>query len=326
MEFPSPIGLAAGFDKDAQRFRDMYRFDFGSVEVGTLTPRPQKGNRRKRISRLKLDNAVINRMGFPNCGMDAAVRRLANFAKRPGPLGVNIGANADSVDKIRDYVLGYRAVANVADYVTINVSSPNTPGLRSLESGQGLSDLLQRLNSEIEEIGTPLFLKVSPDLSPKQVQDTCAALLVSKVSAVIVGNTTVQRPEGLKADTVDPAGGLSGEPLAPISEGALESYYSILRNKLPIVSVGGVATAANVYRRICKGASLVQLYTAFIYEGPYAVKRMNAELNQLLIADGHTSISSAVGSKVARTPDRARRTSSTHLQSTLRPDVSRAVA
>ncbi|MDQ3478534.1 MAG: quinone-dependent dihydroorotate dehydrogenase [Pseudomonadota bacterium] len=301
LTFPSPIGLAAGFDKNAQRFKKMYDFGFGSVEVGTLTPKLQQGNPRPRIERVRRENAIINCMGFPNQGLERALSRLAAFKNRRGPLGINLGANAESADKIRDYVIGYRAVAGVADYVTINVSSPNTPGLRSLESGRALGELLDRLDAEIEEFGTPLFLKVSPDLNRDQIQDTSTSLLKSRVAAVIVGNTSLQRPENFELLSPS-AGGLSGEPLRKISEDALEGFYSELGQKLPIISVGGIASAEDAYRRICKGASLVQLYTAFVYEGPYLIKRMNAQLERLLIEDGHRSISSAIGSRAVHAP------------------------
>lgn len=303
ISFPSPIGLAAGFDKDARFFKWMYRFGFGCVEVGTLTPRPQAGNERPRIQQLRADNAIINQMGFPNCGLTAALPRMVNFEPRLGSFGVNIGANADSLDKIADYIMAYRAVAPHADYVTINVSSPNTPGLRILESGAGLSELLNALDIESATLKTPFFLKVSPDLSESQVDDTCDTLLKSRVAGVIVGNTTVTRPDGLKSNNFKDRGGLSGEPLKPLSELALERFYSRLGARLPIISVGGVASAEDAYRRIRKGASLVQLYTAFIYEGPYMVSRMNRELEKLLLADGHKSIVTAVGSEVTG-PDR----------------------
>jgi len=298
LNFPSPIGMAAGFDKDARRSKSIFRFGFGFVEVGTLTPRAQTGNPFPRIQRLEEDDAIVNSMGFPNCGLSEAVWRLARFKSRPGPLGINIGANADTSDKITDYVLAYRAAASVADYVTINVSSPNTPGLRTLESGSGLTSLLRRLDREIERLKTPLFLKVSPDLLPEEIQNSCAALINSKVSAVIVGNTSVRRPNDLKAPNVKSGGGLSGHPLRALSEEALENFYATLGGKLPIISVGGIASAEDAYRRICKGASLVQLYTGFIYEGPYLVKRMNRRLAELLLGDGHKSIASAVGSHV----------------------------
>lgn len=327
LSFPSPIGLAAGFDKDARRFKTIYRFGFGSVEVGTLTPRPQVGNERPRIHRLRRDNAIINRMGFPNRGLSQALTRLTGFRDRPGPLGINLGANADSLDKIGDYVDGYRAVAEIADYVTINVSSPNTPGLRSLESGQALLELLGRLDAEIKSLHTPLFLKVSPDLSLSQIEKTCAALLNSRVAAVIVGNTSVKRPESLKSPRVQSPGGLSGEPLRPISEEALEAFYSQLKQKLPIVSVGGIATAEDVYRRICKGASLVQLYTGFVYEGPYLIKRLNEQLEKLLLENNHASLSSAIGSTVAQTQRvKGQRSSSVRLEPIVYPQTSQAVA
>ena len=294
LPFPSPVGQAAGMDKNARAFRDMFLRGFGSVEVGTLTPKFQRGNSRPRIDRLEHDSAIINRMGFPNDGLQAALARLVSYPQRPGPLGVNIGANEDSPDKIDDYVVGYRSAAGVADYVTVNVSSPNTPGLRKLESGDALRSLLAALDPEIEELHTPVFLKVSPDLDDQQIAETSNYLLGSRIAAVIVGNTTMKRPT-LKTPSVGD-GGLSGLPLRPISESALEKFYAHLGNRLPIISVGGIFNAEDVFSRIRMGASLVQLYSAFTYEGPFLIDRMNRELAALLKTNGFSSLSAAIGS------------------------------
>lgn len=298
VDFPSPIGLAAGFDKDALVFEKMYRFGFGSVEVGTLTPAPQAGNPRPRIERLCADEAIINKMGFPNRGILKALKRISRFSKLPGPLGINIGANAVAVDKIEDYVQGYRQAASCADYVTINVSSPNTPGLRSFESGSSLTKLLKRLDTEIENFKTPIYIKVSPDLSIEEIDSTCNALLRSKISAVIVGNTSVRRSFGLKSKYKSSGGGISGKPIKGLSEKSLVYFYERLGKKIPVISVGGIADAEDVFQRILNGASLVQIYTSFIYEGPYSVRRMNRKLAALLVEHEFPSLQSAVGCQV----------------------------
>ena len=295
IDFPSPIGMAAGFDKNARKFKYFYRHGFGSVEVGTLTPKMQSGNLGPRIFRLTDDEAVINRMGFPNSGLEQAIPRIKKFTSRPGPLGINIGANKDSVDKVKDYVEGYRAIASIANYVTINVSSPNTPGLRALETGSALSELLEALDHEFLKFRTPLFLKVSPDLSENEIEKTCDALLRSAASGVIVGNTTVSRPHLRSRNNVLETGGLSGRPLKYQSCKALDLFYSRLKGELPIISVGGISSAEDAYSRVKRGANLLQLYTSFIYEGPSLVQKMNAELAKMLEADGFKCISEAVG-------------------------------
>lgn len=298
LTFPSPVGLAAGFDKDARTFRNMYRHGFGSVEVGTLTPHGQPGNPRPRIFRIAPDEAIINRMGFPNDGIQGALPRLKGFKIRPGPLGVNIGANKDTVEKIDDYVYGYKAVADVADYVTINVSSPNTPGLRELEKGDYLNRLLRSLEDSIESLCVPVFVKVSPDLSDAQIDEACEILLKSNASGVIVGNTTLSRPESDKINAgYKQSGGLSGAPLRDRSLAALDRFVYNINKNIAIVSVGGVASAEDVYDRVRRGASLVQLYTSFIYEGPALVGKINKELELLLKRDNLSSIGQAVGSK-----------------------------
>ncbi|MFM5895594.1 MAG: quinone-dependent dihydroorotate dehydrogenase [Novosphingobium sp.] len=295
LNFDSPVGLAAGFDKDALCFSHMYDFGFSSVEVGTLTPLPQLGNDEKRIFRIKRNRAIINRMGFPNFGIDAAVQRLRKSTLRGGPLGVNVGANKDSLDRAADYVLGYRKVAKYADYVTVNVSSPNTPGLRNLESGDGLRALISLLDAEIERIRVPIFIKVSPDLDPQQIDEVCSIIRSSKVSALIVGNTTTTRPKTLAPQDAAHSGGLSGEPLAELSKLSLQRFYANLGPDVPIISVGGIATAQDVFERVTLGASMVQIYTGLIYEGPNMVRKINSELVGILEAKGYPDLASALG-------------------------------
>ena len=297
LAFPTPVGLAAGFDKDARRFRHMYRQGFGSVEVGTLTPLRQDGNPRPRIFRVAKDEAIINRMGFPNMGLSEALPRLGGFIRRPGPLGVNIGANKDSANKIDDYLIGYNTVAEFADYVTINISSPNTPGLRDLEHGDYLLQLLSKLMPAIEKNATPIFIKVSPDLNEQQIDSNCEMFLHSNIAGIIVGNTTTSRPHHTNESTeyAEP-GGLSGAPLKNRSLAALDRFLMNLQGKIPVISVGGISSADDVYDRIRRGASLVQLYTSYVYEGPSLIGQINTELDRMLVRDGFSSLREAVGS------------------------------
>ncbi|MCR2832319.1 quinone-dependent dihydroorotate dehydrogenase [Parerythrobacter lacustris] len=296
IDFENPVGMAAGFDKDCSVFQQIYRFGFGFVEVGTITPEPQEGNSKPRIDRLVSDSAIINRMGFPNSGLAPALKRLSRYNGMLGPLGVNIGANKESVDRIQDYITCLQGVAKFASYVTINVSSPNTPGLRSLESGGELKDLLGRLDQSIRSEDVPVFLKVSPDLDGVSIDETCRAVMESSVAGIIVGNTTTSRPDFLKSHNAkDLAGGLSGAPLRELSIRSLKAFYQRVGAHLPIISVGGISTSEDAYLRIRQGASLLQIYTAFIYEGPSLVPKINMGLAKLLKRDGFSSVADAVG-------------------------------
>lgn len=292
LDLPSPIGLAAGFDKDAEAFAAMLGLGFGFVEVGTLTPRPQTGNPRPRLFRLAEDRAVINRMGFNNHGQAAAAARLAG--RGPGVVGMNIGANKDSADRIADYAAGVRAMAPVADYLTINISSPNTPGLRSLQDKAALAELLAAVTEARGAAGPPVFLKVAPDLEPGEVEDI-ADLSRSRVDALIVANTTVLRPP-LRSLHRDQAGGLSGAPLAPLALQRLCDFRAAAGPSMPLVAVGGIASGADAYGRIRAGASAVQLYSALVYEGPGLARRIAADLKGLLKRDGFATLAEAVGS------------------------------
>jgi dihydroorotate dehydrogenase len=288
--FPSPVGLAAGFDKDARVWRQMLGLGFGFVEVGTLTPRPQAGNPRPRVFRLAADRAVINRLGFNNGGLDAALPRLA----RHPCLGVNVGANKDSTDRIADYAAGVAAVRDTAAWITLNISSPNTPGLRNLQ-GEALPELLAAARAARGDTGPPLFLKVAPDLAEAEIDAIAAAVDGFAVDALIVSNTTLTRPEGLRAPAAREAGGLSGAPLRVPAAAVLAAFARRLAGKLPLVGAGGIASGADAYARIRAGASAVQLYTALVYEGPGLARRIAAELATLLAADGFASVSDAVG-------------------------------
>ncbi|MGN6271394.1 MAG: quinone-dependent dihydroorotate dehydrogenase [Sphingomonas sp.] len=291
LAFASPVGLAAGLDKDARAIAGLFGLGFGAVEVGTLTPRPQPGNPRPRLFRLAEDRAVINRMGFNNNGLAAALPRIRQ-ARRRGVLGVNVGANKDSADRIADYCDGVTRASAVADYVTINVSSPNTPGLRDLQHGAALAELLAACDAA--RGATPLFLKVAPDLDAAAIDDIARAAIEHRVDALIVANTTISRPP-LRSANAGEAGGLSGAPLAMLARQRLADFRAATGGKLPLVSVGGIDGAGEAYARIRAGASLVQLYTALVYEGPGLAKCINKGLAERLRRDGFASLGEAIG-------------------------------
>ena len=295
LNFPSPLGLAAGYDKNAEAPDGLFSLGFGFVEVGTLTPRPQDGNPRPRLFRLEEDRAVINRMGFNNGGQQAALARLSR-RKRTGVLGVNIGANKDSEDRIADYVAGVRAMAGVADYLTINISSPNTPGLRALQDKTALQELLYRVVAARGLDIPPIFLKVAPDLEPADIDDIAAVAIEQRVDGLIVSNTTISRPRLNSAHRKE-SGGLSGEPLKALALQRLRDFRAATGGRLPLIGVGGIGDAADAYARIRAGASLVQLYSALVYEGPGLVRRIAHGLKTLLERDGFANVAAAVGTE-----------------------------
>jgi dihydroorotate dehydrogenase len=294
LSFPSPVGLAAGFDKDAEVAAEMLTLGFGFVEVGTLTPRPQPGNPKPRLFRLAHDKAVINRMGFNNGGQAAAFMRLQGCSRLGGPIGVNIGANKDSPDRVGDYVAGVQAMSGVADYLTVNISSPNTPGLRALQDQGALDTLLSAIAEARGRGGPPVFLKVAPDLEPKDPERIVRAALDNGIDAIIVSNTTVSRPP-LKSRHATEQGGLSGQPLKPLAAEALRRFRSASGGQLPLIGCGGIATAEDAWERIRAGASLVQLYTAMVYEGPHIARRIADGLARKLRQSEFASIAEAVG-------------------------------
>jgi dihydroorotate dehydrogenase len=295
LEFPSPVGLAAGFDKDAEVPGQMLTLGFGFVEIGTVTPRPQGGNDRPRLFRLTQDRAVINRMGFNNRGQPAAFEQLQAHAHR-GIVGVNIGANKDSADRIADYVAGVQAMSPVADYLTINISSPNTPGLRQLQDEGALRALLSAIAEARTKNGPPVFLKVAPDLGEAEPDQIVRAALTHGIDALIVANTTISRP-ALKSRWAGQQGGLSGAPLKPLASKALRDFRSASGGELPLIGVGGIANADDAWERIRAGASLVQLYSAMVYEGPGIAQRIALGLAELLRREGLASIAEAVGTQ-----------------------------
>jgi dihydroorotate dehydrogenase len=294
IDFPSPVGLAAGFDKDAEVAEQMLSLGFGFVEVGTLTPRPQAGNPRPRLFRLAEDRAVINRLGFNNRGQPAAFARLLDCTHMHGVIGVNIGANKDSADRIADYASGVRAMSRVARYLTINISSPNTPGLRDLQDEGALDELLAAV---AEARSTkPVFLKVAPDLGEVDPERIVKAAIDHKIDALIVSNTTVSRPP-LRSRHRGEAGGLSGAPLKPLALDALRRFRSASAGQIPLIGVGGIASADDAWERIRAGASLVQLYTAMVYEGPGIALRIARGLAERLKRDRFANIAEAVGTE-----------------------------
>jgi dihydroorotate dehydrogenase len=294
LHFASPVGLAPGYDKNAEVFASAYRLGFGFVEIGTVTPLPQAGNPRPRLFRLVEDKAVINRMGFNNDGMEAVATRIEAVAgSRPGPLGINIGANKDSEDRIADYEKAMARLAPLADYVTVNISSPNTPGLRALQDKAALDELLVRVKAAAPA-AKPVFLKVAPDLDPADIDDITASVIEHGIDALIVSNTTISRP-ALHSRHASEAGGLSGAPLRDMAQQRLIDFRKASGGAIPLVGVGGIASAEDAYARIRAGASLVQLYSALVYEGPFLAKRINDGLLALLKRDGFAIISEAVG-------------------------------
>ena len=299
LDFPNPIGLAAGFDKNAEVYEQMLRQGFGFVETGTVTPLAQPGNDKPRMFRLTEDNAVINRLGFNNQGLEAYLSRLKQRSSNCGIVGANIGANKLSEDQIADYVTGLEKVIGFADYFTINISSPNTPGLRALQGREALDELLSKLKAVRDERSkqeerAPLILKIAPDLDDSECEDIAQIVLKHKMDGLIVSNTTLSR-DGLNSSHRDEAGGLSGEPLFNLSTEILSKMYRLTDGKIPLIGVGGVSNGEQAYAKIKAGASLVQLYSALVYHGPGLARSICNELEQLIIKDGFQNISEAIG-------------------------------
>ena len=303
LDFPNPVGLAAGFDKNAEAVDAIGGLGFGFIEVGSITPRPQEGNPRPRLFRLVDDGAVINRMGFNNDGMAAVAERLA--ARRgKGIVGVNLGRNKDSADAAADYVKGVKAMSGLAAYLVVNVSSPNTPGLRALQGRGQLKALLEAVTAALAESETkpPLLLKIAPDLSEEDKSDIAQVALETGIDGLIATNTTIERPPQLTGRRRAESGGLSGRPLMAPSTRVLSDMYRLTSGKLPIIGVGGVDSAETAYAKIRAGASLVQLYSALVFHGPGLVNDINRGLAALVRADGFSSITEAVGADHRKAP------------------------
>ncbi|MAK63635.1 MAG: dihydroorotate dehydrogenase (quinone) [Maricaulis sp.] len=293
IDLSNPVGLAAGFDKNADAPDALLAMGFGFVECGAVTPRAQAGKPRPRIFRLEEDEAVINRMGFPNKGLGRFRRQLQARAGRPGLVGVNLGANLDSEDRIADYVACLKDLKGLAGFFTVNVSSPNTPGLRTLQASGALDDLLARVAAVRDE--APVFLKVAPDIEDSEAADMVAAVRRHALDGVIVSNTSITRPESLKSARMGEAGGLSGPPIFQRSTELVREFRSAAGPDLAIIGVGGIDSADAAYAKIRAGANALQLYTGMVYHGPGLIPQIKAGLVERLQADGFASVSDAVG-------------------------------
>lgn len=295
LEMSNPVGLAAGLDKNGEALEGLSRLGFGAVECGSVTPRAQPGNPRPRLFRLAEDRAIINRMGFNNEGLEPFAARLARRPTRTA-IGANLGANKDTEDKAADYVAGLKRLAGLADYFTVNISSPNTPGLRALQGRDALDDLLGRIHEARPADGAPVFLKIAPDLIGEEIGMIVEASIAHRIDALIVSNTTLERPASLRSAYKGEAGGLSGAPLKLFAQKALEAAAEAAGGRLPLIAVGGIADGADAWARIRAGASAVQVYSAMIYEGPGMVGRIKRDLAARLRAEGFSSVAEAVGS------------------------------
>ena len=301
LELPNCVGLAAGFDKNAEVPDAMLAAGFGFVEAGTVTPLAQAGNPRPRLFRLTEDRAVINRMGFNNEGLEPFARRLSARKVKRGVVGANIGANKDAGDRIQDYVTGLTRLWGLSDYFTANISSPNTPGLRALQTKAALEDLLGRISETREALKVasradyPIFLKVAPDLEDGEVEAIVEAVIGAGLDAIIVSNTTVARPDSLKSAHAGESGGLSGAPLLTASTQVVKRFHAAAGGRVALIGAGGVASGGDAYAKIRAGAKAVQLYSALVYGGPGLVSRIKRDLAARLRADGFTAVEDAVG-------------------------------
>ncbi|WP_425410862.1 quinone-dependent dihydroorotate dehydrogenase [Hyphococcus sp.] len=296
IDFPNPLGLAAGFDKNAEAYGASLDLGFGFVEIGAVTPRPQPGNDRPRVFRLRADAAIINRYGFNNDGLDIVAARL-KASKCDGVIGANLGANKDSEDRTQDYVTGVKGLAGLVDFFTVNISSPNTPGLRALQGRDVLENLIRRVHAARDEYAadTPVFLKIAPDITDEDKADIAETAMKTALQGLIVSNTTIERPGTLQSECAHEAGGLSGAPLFAQSTALLREFYAEIGGEIPLIGVGGISSARDAYEKILAGASLVQLYTALVYQGPSLPYRILAGLQDFLKSDGLDKISDAVG-------------------------------
>ena len=297
LNFHNPIGIAAGFDKNGEVAHNLINLGFGFSEIGTVTPKPQLGNSKPRVFRLKNDSAIINRLGFNSDGFNEVKTKLGKIGDNI--IGINIGANKNSKDFSEDYIKGIKFFSTIASYITINISSPNTPGLRNLEVLENLDILLDKINNLDREdllIKIPILLKISPDLEPDNLKYLCKKVLSSKINGLIISNTTISR-DSISTD-IDEEGGLSGKPLFDISTKQLRLAYKYTNGQIPLIGVGGVDSAETAYEKIKNGASLIQLYTGLVYNGPNLIKDMNKDLSSLIERDGYSNISEAVGVEV----------------------------
>ena len=294
--FPNPIGLAAGFDKSGEVYNSLLKFGFGFIEIGTVTPLKQFGNPKPRIFRLEDDSALINRLGFNNDGIEIIKNRIKS-EKKKGVVGINIGPNKNTKDQKNDFCIGLKNFFDIADYITVNISSPNTEGLRDFHDQEKLEDLLLALNKIKSEnkINIPLLLKISPDIKDNQISEIAVTAIKNDISGIILTNTTNSNKDKLISDFKKEEGGLSGEPLQQISTNMIKKFYKQLNGKIPIIGVGGVNSGKSAYEKIIAGASLLQLYTGLVYKGPSIVKDIKKELIQILKVEGLNNIKDAIG-------------------------------
>ncbi len=294
--FPNPIGLAAGFDKSGEVYNSLLKFGFGFIEIGTVTPLKQFGNPKPRIFRLEDDSALINRLGFNNDGIEIIKNRIKS-EKKKGVVGINIGPNKNTKDQKNDFCIGLKNFFDIADYITVNISSPNTEGLRDFHDQKKLEDLLLALNKIKSEnkINIPLLLKISPDIKDNQISEIADTAIKNDISGIILTNTTNSNKDKLISDFKKEEGGLSGEPLQQISTNMIKKFYKQLNGKIPIIGVGGVNSGKSAYEKIIAGASLLQLYTGLVYKGPSIVKNIKKELIQILKVEGLNNIKDAIG-------------------------------
>ena len=294
--FPNPIGLAAGFDKSGEVYNSLLKFGFGFIEIGTVTPLKQFGNPKPRIFRLEDDGALINRLGFNNDGIEIIKNRIKS-EKKKGVVGINIGPNKNTKDQKNDFCIGLKNFFDIADYITVNISSPNTEGLRDFHDQEKLEDLLLALNKIKSEnkINIPLLLKISPDIKDNHISEIADTAIKNDISGIILTNTTNSNKDKLISDFKKEEGGLSGEPLQQISTNMIKKFYKQLNGKIPIIGVGGVNSGKSAYEKIIAGASLLQLYTGLVYKGPSIVKDIKKELIQILKVEGLNNIKDAIG-------------------------------
>ena len=305
LDFPNPIGLAAGFDKNAEVIKAMFSLGFGFVEVGTITPLPQKGNSKPRVFRLEQDKAIINSLGFNNKGSKKAKKNLLkikNSYLQNKIIGVNLGKNKNSTNYFDDYILGMEELGNLAGYITINISSPNTSGLRDLQLRGNIENLIKRVVSKRDKIDSinkrPIFIKIAPDLNEDQLRDVALISLANNIDGLILTNTTIDRPKNLLSKNKYYKGGLSGEPLFEKSNNILRKMYNLTNGQIILIGVGGISSGSDCYEKIKYGASLVQLYSALTFSGPSLISKIKKELTDLIKTDGYKNISEVIGKSV----------------------------
>ena len=299
LKFTNPIGLAAGFDKNGKAYDGLMRLGFGFVEIGTVTINPQLGNKKPRIFRLLEDKAIINRLGFNNIGAEKVLQNIEKYdsVNGNGLLGVNLGKNIDSKDLIEDYVKLLKIFNRKASYITLNISSPNTPGLRELEQKDNLDKLVKKISlfKRKNSVNIPVFLKIDPDISKNQLGDIADIVLSSTIDGVIISNTSIHRSNELISKHANEKGGISGLPIKDTSNKLLKDFYILTNGKIPLIGVGGISNGTDAYERILNGASLIQLYTSLIYKGPFIVNKIKEELVYFLKRDNYKSLEQAVG-------------------------------